>query len=652
MLLPLWSLQDRIGESWVPLVALGFAAVLAAAFLFVPGRYALVLPLLVLGLWILAVKPIWFGKHGFERFSRGALFQGIRTVDRDWIDQKLPSGARAAFLWTGRTDRFTVNQNEFFNRAVGPVYYVTDPTPGGLPTPASGSTQDRAVTLGDEPRVTGPPADSSFAPDGTPIATDKGWGVTPWRACATARVRGAHRGALSERHRSGPTVTYTRRRAPGASPSAVQRREPVHLPAAGGRALERTRRGRAGWSPEGRHPESPFGPRRTTDCRVVYTVTPTAIPAEVTAGGNPDPREPAPTSSLHLQAAARIAFDVSPLSHPLLGIGNHMRALGGLAEGPRPARITRSPRRAKGPSRTRAALAVDVEVRTAAALSHAVRTAWSALGHPAAERLLGEFDAPPFSDWMYPPQRSGVRATTIHDLVPLHHPEWTTARTKSMHARKYRNAASTCDVVFVNSAYTGRDVTATLGVPSERIRVAHPAAKDVFHADGPAADLGAPYVLTVATLEPRKNLHVLVEAHRILGGELQLAVVGAEGWGEQPLLDAPGIRRLGYVSDDELARLYRGAAVVAYPSRFEGFGIPVIEAMACVVPVVSSSHESLAARAECCVRADWRIQLPSRQGSTGMRTVTAWSRPPEHVRSFSWRAVGETFLRAYEEASQ
>ena len=64
--------------------------VLAAAFLFVPGRYALVLPLLVLGLWIVAVKPIWFGKHGFERFSRGALFQGIRTVDRDWIDQKLP----------------------------------------------------------------------------------------------------------------------------------------------------------------------------------------------------------------------------------------------------------------------------------------------------------------------------------------------------------------------------------------------------------------------------------------------------------------------------------------------------------------------------------------------------------------------------------
>ena len=109
----------------------------------------------------------------------------------------------------------------------------------------------------------------------------------------------------------------------------------------------------------------------------------------------------------------------------------------------------------------------------------------------------------------------------------------------------------------------GRDVARTLGVPEDRIRVAHPAPKDVYRPDGPAADLGAPYVLTVATLEPRKNLQVLVEAHRLLGGDLELAVVGAEGWGEQPLLDGPRIRRLGYVSDEELARLYRGAP----PSR-------------------------------------------------------------------------------------
>jgi glycosyltransferase involved in cell wall biosynthesis len=356
----------------------------------------------------------------------------------------------------------------------------------------------------------------------------------------------------------------------------------------------------------------------------------------------------------------RIAFDVSPLSHPLLGIGNYIQgSLAGLAEaaGGSHEIVAFAPTSVRGPSRIRAALAgIDVELRTwPLPLSHALRTAWSALGRPAAERLLGAFDVLHFSDWMYPPQRAGVRATTIHDLVPLHHPEWTTSRTEAMHGRKYRNAAATCDVVFVNSGYTGRDVAATLGVPEERIRVAHPAPKDVYRPDGAAADLGAPYVLTVATLEPRKNLQVLVEAHRLLGGDLALAVAGAEGWGEQPLLDGAGVRRLGYVSDDELARLYRGAAVVAYPSRFEGFGIPVLEAMACGVPVVVSSHESLdEASGEAALRADPDDAAAFAAGIE--RAVAERERRAElgleHARRFSWRAVGEIFLRGYEDARQ
>src|SRR6202008_2168245 len=94
-----------------------------------------------------------------------------------------------------------------------------------------------------------------------------------------------------------------------------------------------------------------------------------------------------------------------------------------------------------------------------------------------------------------------------------------------------------------------------------------------FLAQGEASDLGQPYVLTVATLEPRKNLGTLVDAFALLPDlELVLAVVGGAGWGEQPGLDRQGILRLGRVTDEELARLYRGAAVVVYPSRFEGFG--------------------------------------------------------------------------------
>src|SRR5438477_12694090 len=112
---------------------------------------------------------------------------------------------------------------------------------------------------------------------------------------------------------------------------------------------------------------------------------------------------------------------------------------------------------------------------------------------------------------MYPPQRAGVRSTTIHDLVPLHFPDWVTARTRSMHAHKYANAAQTCDVIFANSAFTADDVASTLRFPRERIVVAHPGIAETFRVDGEAEELGQPYLLTVATLEPRKNLGTLVE---------------------------------------------------------------------------------------------------------------------------------------------
>jgi glycosyltransferase involved in cell wall biosynthesis len=354
----------------------------------------------------------------------------------------------------------------------------------------------------------------------------------------------------------------------------------------------------------------------------------------------------------------RIAFDVSPLSHPLLGIGNYIQgSLRGLVEvsAGRHDIVAFAPTSIHGPRRIEAALAgIDVELLTwRLPLSHAVRTAWSRAGHPAAERILGPFDVLHFSDWMYPPQRGGVRATTIHDLVPLHYPEWTTSRTRAMHRRKYENTVSTCDAVFVNSAYTGDDVTGTLGIPAGLIHVARPAPKGVFHPEGDAADLGAPYLLTVATLEPRKNLQMLVEAHHELGGEMLLAVVGAEGWGEQPLLDDRRIRRLGYVSDEELAGLYRGAVVAVYPSRFEGFGIPVLEAMACGTPVVVSSHPSLdEASGSAAVRVDPDSASAIAAGiERAFRERDVLSAAGlAHASGFSWRSVGETFLHGYEEA--
>jgi glycosyltransferase involved in cell wall biosynthesis len=354
----------------------------------------------------------------------------------------------------------------------------------------------------------------------------------------------------------------------------------------------------------------------------------------------------------------RIAWDVSPLSHRRTGIGNYVRgSLAGLVEAAagRHEVIAFAPTRLRGRRLIHDALRdVPVDVGTVVLpWSHAFRTGWSRLGRPSVERFLGDVDVLHFSDWLVPPQRAGLRSTMVHDLVPLLHPEWVTARTRSMHTYKYARTAE-CDLVFVNSAYTGRDVEEHLGVPAGRIRVAHPGVEPEFTAEGDRAQLGRPYALSLATLEPRKNLGTLVEAWRRLRGELALAVAGSPGWGGQELPREDGILELGFVPQPEVPRLMRGASVFVYPSLFEGFGMPVVEAMACGVPVVASSHPSLD---EACGDAAVRVE-PTDADAVAAGIRAAIERREElvalgleHARSFTWARCGEIHLRAFEEAA-
>jgi glycosyltransferase involved in cell wall biosynthesis len=353
----------------------------------------------------------------------------------------------------------------------------------------------------------------------------------------------------------------------------------------------------------------------------------------------------------------RVVVDVSPLARPRTGIGNYLRGLvAGLVEVGAEV-VAFGPSGPGGRRRIAEALAgLGVELRLPL-VPHAARTAWSRAGRVPVERVVGRLDVFHFSDWMYPPQRAGVRATTVHDLVPLRFPEWVEPETLRMHGRKYEHTVQECDRIFVNSAFTKTEVVELLHVLEERVVVAYPGIDPRFRPEGEAADLGAPYVLGVSTLEPRKNLSALVAAFQVLRRRrpaLKLALAGLEGWEQRPLA-AEGVHLLGYVSDGELARLYRGAAAFAYPSRFEGFGIPVIEALASGVPAVVSSHPSLdEASGDAAVRAD--PDDPAALAAGIERALADRERLAaaglQHARGFTWRAAGETFLRGYEEAAR
>jgi alpha-1,3-rhamnosyl/mannosyltransferase len=134
-------------------------------------------------------------------------------------------------------------------------------------------------------------------------------------------------------------------------------------------------------------------------------------------------------------------------------------------------------------------------------------------------------------------------------------------------------------IVIAVSEFTKGELVALLSVPELKIRVIPNGVAPVFQPDGPSAD--GDYVLTVATLEPRKNLTRAREGARLAGRELRVA--GDRGWGR---VEHDGW--LGRVSDERLAELYRGARCVLYPSLYEGFGLPILEAMACGTPVVTS----------------------------------------------------------------
>jgi glycosyltransferase involved in cell wall biosynthesis len=228
---------------------------------------------------------------------------------------------------------------------------------------------------------------------------------------------------------------------------------------------------------------------------------------------------------------------------------------------------------------------------------------WRRFDGPVAEWWTGHVDVVHGTNFVVPPTRSAAQVVTVHDLTTVRFPELC-SQAALAYPDLVRRALARGATVHTHTTAMAAEVMEAFGVGPDRVR-AVPSGVDQPRLDhGPAPAVTPPYVLALGTVEPRKDLPTLVRAFDAVADshpDLRLVIAGPRGWGEQTLTEVVAasqyrtrIERLGWVTDGQRADLLRGASLLAYPSLYEGFGLPPLEAMAERVPVVAMAAASVA----------------------------------------------------------
>lgn len=291
----------------------------------------------------------------------------------------------------------------------------------------------------------------------------------------------------------------------------------------------------------------------------------------------------------------RVAMDATPLLGQPTGVGAFVA---GVMEalGPRPG-VELSPYTLSLRGRGSVLGARTVPIPAALAMRAWMRVPW-----PPAQWWTGPVDVVHGTNFVVPPTRRRTGAVvTVHDLTPIRYPDMAWGPTKifpQLVARAIARGAH----VHTPSHFVAGEVIEAFAVPADRVTAVHHGIPALAVSPGPAPVSG-PYVLALGTIEPRKGLVSLVRAFDLVADEhddVRLVVAGRDGWGslevERAVVSARHTRRIvriGYVPPVERAALIANAVVYAYPSVYEGFGLPPLEAMSCGVPVVATTVGAL-----------------------------------------------------------
>lgn len=221
---------------------------------------------------------------------------------------------------------------------------------------------------------------------------------------------------------------------------------------------------------------------------------------------------------------------------------------------------------------------------------------WNRLHKLKVEKFIGEIDIFHSSDWTQPPT-DAFKVTTIHDLIPLRFPKYVHPQIVSVHKRRLEWVKKEVDRVIVPTKATKEDVV-SYGIAEEKIRVI-PEASEYFPSNRTRVEevkrkysLRTKYLLAVG-LSPYKNTERIINAFDLVGGgkDLKLVIVGRPNFVD--IKERRGVVFAGSVSDKDLSALYTGAESLVFPSLYEGFGLPILDAFNCGVPVVTSDLSAM-----------------------------------------------------------